>query len=297
MVSKIYNLRGRKIFMKILKSVFAAGIMIFIAVGMACAVENGPAPTSALLSGDGPYAISSETVSGWSVSGFGGGTIYYPTTAGTYGVIVVAPGHSATNSQIMWFAKRLASHGFVTMAMNFISTLDLVEWRATQMRTAVKYMTNSSSSIVRSRIDTSRRAVAGHSMGGGAALVSSKQDSTLKAGIPMTPFSLANSDFSSMKVPQMIFGADGDKTATISTHATKFYNAIPVSTPKAYAILNNAVHSTPTSTDERIGRYGVAWAKRFVDGDTRYNTFLCGDEATAYNTSTRFDSFKTNCLF
>ena len=259
---------------------------------MAGAVQIGPDPTSTLLNGDGPFAITSVTASG--ASGFGGGTIYYPTATGSYGVIVVAPGYMGTNSQIMWFAKRLATHGFVTLAMNFISTLDLVEWRATQMGNAVKYMTTSSPSAARSRIDTSRRAVAGHSMGGGATIVLSKRDSTLKAGIPMTPFSLTTRDFSTMKVPQMIFGADGDTTAPIANHATPFYNSIPTSTHKAYAILNNAVHATPNSTDERIGRYGVAWAKRFVDGDTRYTTFLGGAEAAEYNTSARFDSYQLN---
>jgi dienelactone hydrolase len=283
--------------MKIVRSLFSAVIILLISASVACAVQIGPDPTSDLLNGDGPFAVTSVTVSSTSVSGFGGGTIYYPTTAGSYGVIVVAPGYTASNSQVKWFAQRLASHGFVTMAMNFISMLDLVEWRATQMATAVKYMTNSSASAVRARIDTSRRAVAGHSMGGGATLVASKKDSTLKAGIPMTPFSLTTTSFSTVTVPQMIFGADGDTTATISTHATKFYNSIPTSTGKAYAILNNAVHSTPTSTDERVGRYGVAWAKRFVDGDTRYSTFLCGAEATAYNTSDRFDSYQSTCPF
>jgi len=283
--------------MKIVRSLFSAAIIFFFAASVACAVQTGPDPTSTVLNGDGPFAVTSVTVSGWSVLGFGGGTIYYPNTAGSYGVVVVAPGYCETKDKVAWFAKRLATHGFVTMAMNFISTLDLVEWRATQLRTAVKYMTNSSSSTVRSRIDTSRRAVAGHSMGGGATLVASKQDSTLKAGIPLTPFSLTITSFSSTKVPQMIIGADGDTTAPIATHATKFYKSIPTSTSKAYAILNNAVHSTPDSTDERIGRYGVAWAKRFVDGDTRYSTFLCGAEAAAYNTSARFDSYQSNCPY
>lgn len=283
--------------MKIVRHLLSAAIFFLISTGMAGAVQIGPDPTSTLLNGDGPFAITSVNVPMTSVWGFGGGTIYYPTTSGSYGVIVVAPGYTGTNSQVMWFAKRLATHGFVTMAMNFISIFDLVEWRATQMGSAVKYMTTSSPSAVRARIDTSRRAVAGHSMGGGATLVLSKRDSTLKAGIPMTPFSLTTRDFSTMNVPQMIFGADGDTTAPVANHATPFYNSIPASTQKAYALLNNADHLTPISTDERIGRYGVAWAKRFLDGDTRYSPFLCGIEAAEYNTSARFDSYQANCPY
>lgn len=53
--------------------------------------------------------------------------------------------------------------------------------------------------------------------------------------------------------------------------------------------LEAAVHLAPTRGDERICRYGVAWAKRFVDGDTRYNLFLCGAGHAEYATSERFD--------
>ncbi len=283
--------------MKLVRSLVSAAIILFFTAGIACAVQIGPNPTDALLAGDGPFAVTSVTVSELSVSGFGGGTIFYPNTLGSYGVVVVAPGYTATNSEVMWFAKRLATHGFVTMAMNFYSMLDLVEWRATQMRSADKYMTSSSPLAVRIRIDTSRRALSGHSMGGGATLDATQQDSTFKAGIPLTPFSIVVNDFSSMKVPQMIIGADNDTTAPVATYAYPFYTSIPNTTDKAYALLTNATHATPTSTDARVGRYGVAWAKRFVDGDTRYSPFLCGADATAYNTTPNVDKYLSNCPY
>ena len=48
--------------------------------------ERGPAPTATSVLGNGPYSISSANV-GLGASGFGGGTIYYPTTTsdGTFG--------------------------------------------------------------------------------------------------------------------------------------------------------------------------------------------------------------------
>lgn len=264
--------------------------------GIAQAVQIGPDPTSTSLNGDGTFAVTTVSVSKSSVKGFGGGTIYYPTAAGSYGVIAVCPGFTETTSAISWFAKRLATFGFVTMAINTNTTLDSPDSRATQLRAALNYLISIPNSAVLSRIDKTRRAVAGHSMGGGGTLIASSQDATLKAGIPLTPWN-SNKNFSTVSVPQMIIGADGDSIAPIGTYATPMYNSLPVATKKAYAVLNSATHFTSNSKDERVGRLGVAWAKVFVDEDTRYSPFLCGSEADAYNTAARFDSYQSNCPY
>jgi triacylglycerol lipase len=280
--------------MKVIKTLLTVVFSMLMFVSLAHAVEIGPTPTSTLLNGDGPFSVSSSRVSSL-VLGFGGGTIYYPTTSGQYGAIAVCPGYTGTSSSIAWFARRLATHGFVTIAMNTNTTLDYPSSRATQLAAALRYLLNSSSSTIRSRIRSADRGVAGHSMGGGGTLIASADDSTLRVGIPMTPWN-TYTNFSSVRVPQMIFGADGDTIAPYATHARPFYNSITLA-EKAYALLNAATHFTPNSTDQRIGRYGVAFAKRFVDGDTRYNPFLCGSEHTAYATSTRFDTFLNTCPY
>ncbi|NLN39709.1 MAG: hypothetical protein GX155_08950 [Smithella sp.] len=62
-------------------------------------------------------------------------------------------------------------------------------------------------------------------------------------------------------------------------------------------MLKSATHFTPNATDQRIGRYGVAFAKRFVDGDTRYSPFLCGSEHNSYATSSKFATYLSNCPY
>jgi len=280
--------------MKVWSMLLSSILTMLMAVSLAMAVEIRPNPTSTLLNGDGPFAISSSSVSSL-VSGFGGGTIYYPTTAGQYGAIAVCPGFTGTSSSISWFARRLATHGFVTIAMNTNTIYDYPSSRATQLAAALRYMLSSSSSTIRARIRTADRGGAGHSMGGGGTLIASADDSTLRVGIPMTPWNTYTS-FSSVRVPQMIFGADGDTIAPYASHARPFYNSLTYP-ERAYALLNGAAHFTPNSTDQRIGRYGVAFAKRFVDGDTRYNPFLCGSEHTAYATSSRFDTYLSSCQY
>ena len=85
--------------MKALKALLSLIFTMLMVVSLAYAVEIGPNPTSTLLNGDGPFSVSSSIVS-ILVSGFGGGTIYYLTTSGQHGVIVVCPGFTGTSSSI-----------------------------------------------------------------------------------------------------------------------------------------------------------------------------------------------------
>src|SRR5690606_17824906 len=150
--------------------------------------QRGPNPTSSsLLASSGPYSTSSTSVSSF-VSGFGGGTIYYPTTTsdGTFGAVVIAPGFTASSTSYAAVARRVASHGFVTFAINTNSRFDLPASRGTQILAALDYLTRSSS--VRNRIDSSRLAAAGHSMGGGGTLEAANRRSSLQAAVPLQPW-------------------------------------------------------------------------------------------------------------
>lgn len=260
------------------------------------AQQTGPDPTSASLNATaGPFAVSTSTVT--SPVGFGGGTIYYPTTAGQYGVVALSPGFTATQSSVAWLGRRLATHGFVVVTINTNSTLDQPASRANQLIAALNYVANSASTTVRSRVDASRRAVGGHSMGGGGSLIAAQNNPSLKAVLPLTPWNLST-NFSGVQVPTLIVGSDGDVVAPVASHARPFYASLPATVRKAYGELNGASHSTPTSgVNTPIGRYGVTWMKRFVDSDTRYSTFLCGAEHQAYATATVFDRYSQNCPY
>ncbi len=258
--------------------------------------QIGPAPTSASLNATaGSFSVSTSSVSSL-VRGFGGGTIYYPNTAGRYGVVAISPGFTATESSIAWLGRRLATHGLVVITINTNSTLDQPSSRATQLMAALSHVVNDASSTVRSRVDSARLAVAGHSMGGGGALIAAEANPTLKASLPLTPWNTTSS-FTRVRVPTLIVGADGDTVASVAVHARPFYASLPSTTFKAYAELNSASHFTPNSTNTPIGRYGVAWMKRFVDADTRYSPFLCGAPHDAYATRLVFDRYDKNCPY
>jgi triacylglycerol lipase len=258
--------------------------------------QKGPDPTSTILNATaGPFAVATASVPS-SVAGFGGGTVYYPTTAGSYAALALCPGFTATQSSIAWIGRRLATHGFVVITINTNSTFDQPPSRATQLMAALRYLTNSSSTTVRSRIDANRLGVGGHSMGGGGTLMATRDNPSLKVGIPMTPWSSTKS-FSTVRVPTIIFGGENDTVAPVSSHSIPFYTSLPSSLDKAYAELNGASHFAPNSTNTPIGRYAVSWAKRFMDNDTRYDTFLCGSAHTAFATAAVFSDYRSTCPY
>ncbi|GGT16823.1 bis(hydroxyethyl) terephthalate hydrolase [Streptomyces chromofuscus] len=237
--------------------------------------ERGPAPTTASIEASrGYYAVSDISVSSLLVTGFGGGTIYYPTTTadGTFGAVAISPGYTGTQSSIAWLGPRLASQGFVVFTIDTLTTLDQPDSRGRQLLAALDYLTQRSS--VRGRIDSSRLGVMGHSMGGGGSLEAAKTRPSLQAAIPLTPWNL-DKTWPEISTPTLIVGADGDSIAPVSSHAEPFYTSLPASLDRAYLELNNASHFAPNTSDTTIAKYSVSWLKRFIDNDTRYEQFLC----------------------
>ncbi|MEX1034007.1 MAG: hypothetical protein WDZ30_11650 [Cellvibrionaceae bacterium] len=253
-----------------------------------CGFERGPNPTtSSLEASSGPYSVRTISVSSY-VSGFGGGTIHYPTgTTGTMGVIAVVPGFISPESSIRWWGPRIASHGFVVITIATNSGYDSPDSRANQLNAALNYVisqSNSSSSAIRGMVDASRRGVMGWSMGGGGALKAAADDRSIMAALPQAPYYSGSNNFNRITTPTLIIACENDSTASVSRHASPFYNAIPSSTDKAFLEVNNGSHScanSGNSNSDILGKYGVAWMKRFIDLDRRYDPFLCGPNHTA----------------
>ncbi|MFC4884077.1 bis(hydroxyethyl) terephthalate hydrolase [Streptomyces beijiangensis] len=253
--------------------------------------ERGPAPSvTSIEAARGSYAVSQTSVSSLGVSGFGGGTVYYPTSTadGTFGAVVIAPGFTAYQSSIAWLGPRLASQGFVVFTIDTLTTLDQPDSRGRQLLAALDYLTKTSS--LRTRIDTSRLGVMGHSMGGGGTLEAAKSRTSLKAAIPLTGWNL-DTTWPEVRTPTLIIGADGDTVAPVATHSEPFYQSLPGTLDKAYLELNNATHFTPNSSNTTIAKYSISWLKRFIDSDTRYEQFLC----PLPKPSLTIDEYRGNC--
>lgn len=255
--------------------------------------QRGPAPTVASIEASrGAYAVSTTTVSRYAVSGFGGGTIYYPTTTaeGTFGAVAVSPGYTASQSSIAWLGPRLASQGFVVFTIDTSSRYDQPASRGRQLQAALTYLTGSSS--VRSRVDADRLAVMGHSMGGGGALEAVKANRAIRAAVPLTPWN-TDKTWPEITTPTLVIGAQNDNVAPVRTHSVPFYTSIPATTSKAYVELRGASHYAPNSSNTLIARSSIAWLKRWVDDDTRYDQFLCASPGT----STQVSDYRDSCPY
>jgi dienelactone hydrolase len=234
---------------------------------------RGPAPTLVALNASrGPFAVDQVVVG--AQTGFAGGTIYYPTdtSQGTFGVVAVSPGFFTPQSGIAWTGPRIASHGFVVITINTFTVLDFPSSRATQLQAALNYVANSSA--VRTRADGTRMAVMGHSMGGGGSLEAARANPNLQAAVPLQPWDILQ-NFSTVRVPTLIVGAQNDAVAPVSGHSEPFYQQIPATSEKAYLEVAGASHSLGLSADTTQARLAVAWLKRYVDNDTRYEQFIC----------------------
>jgi dienelactone hydrolase len=243
---------------------------------------RGPTPTTAILDANtGPFTTATLAVP--TSAGFGGGTIYYPTNVqGPFAAISVSPGFTETGAALANWGPRLASHGFVTIIFNTVNpNSDLPAQRSQQQLQALDYViaqSNNASSPIAGLVDGNRRGVMGHSMGGGASLISAENDPTLRASVGLAPFNFGSS-FPDITVPTMIVACQADNVADVDQHASPMYNSIPATTRKSYISVTGGNHfcaNNPTGGNNEVGRFVVAWFKRMLDSDTRYDPWVCG---------------------
>ena len=234
--------------------------------------QRGPAPTLAILDAPtGPFAIGRTVVARQST--WAGGTITYPTdtSQGTFGAVVVSPGF--LSPQVAWAGPRIASHGFVVLTIDTNTIFDSPTSRSQQLQAALSYLVSPASGVA-NRIDASRLAAMGHSMGGGGTLELAARMPTLQAAVPLQPWDIAQ-NFSGIRVPTMIIGAQADFIAPVAGHSEPFYEQVPATTEKAYLEVAGADHLIGLLGNPTQARYSVAWLKRYVDDDTRYDQFIC----------------------
>lgn len=262
--------------------------------------QRGPDPTVSFLEADrGQYSVNDERVSSL-VSGFGGGTIYYPTgTTGTMGAVVVIPGFVSAESSIDWWGPKLASYGFVVMTIDTNSGFDQPPSRATQINNALDYLIEQntrSGSPVRGMIDTDRLGVIGWSMGGGGTIRVASQG-RIKAAIPLAPWDTTSYYARRAQAPTLIFACEADVIAPVFQHASPFYNALPSSYDKAFVEIDGGTHycgNGGTLYNDVLSRFGVSWMKLHLDEDDRYKQFLCGPNHTS---DRDISDYRGNCPY
>jgi dienelactone hydrolase len=237
--------------------------------------QRGPNPGPNTLLSNGPFATSQTDVSG-SGAGYNNVTICYPndTSEGTFGGVVVMPGFISLKAQMMWSCRKIASHGFVVAVAETSTVFDFPAQRANQTQSVIRHLSGTGApAAVRQRLDTTRWAAAGWSMGGGGALdTGARNNPEIQAVTAWEPWNI--SSYGSMRVPSLIVGASNDFVASAGTMAEPFYSSI-TQAEKYYVELAGQGHFVGSTDNTIQSAATIAWLKRWVDDDTRYDQFLC----------------------
>ena len=237
---------------------------------------------------NGPFTVASKAIPRQLANGFGGGTIHYPTNAGDCGLlggIAVIPGYVSYEASIKWWGPRLASWGFVVITIDTNSIYDDPNSRATQLSAALDHIV--SDSTVSAQIDSTRLGAIGWSMGGGGALQLATQRSDVRAIIPQTPYH--DKDYGIMDTPALFITCQNDRIASNKKYSSAFYNH--AAGPKMKIEIKNGSHFCPSYRFNEIllSKPGIAWMHRYINGDTRFDKFLCNNEN--YGNSPRISSY------
>ena len=242
---------------------------------------------------NGPFSISSKAIPSQSAKGFGGGTIHYPTNAsgcGLLGAIAVIPGYVSYESAIKWWGPSLASWGFVVITMDTNSIYDNPDSRAEQLNAALDYVINDDT--VGAAIDPNRLGAIGWSMGGGGALKLATQRSDIRAIVPLAPYH--DKSYGEVKTPTLVITCENDRIATNQKYSTPFYEH--ATGPKMKVEVNNGSHFCPSYrfNERLLSKPVIAWMQRYINNDTRFDTFLCANEN--YSDNLRFSRYDyANC--
>jgi predicted dienelactone hydrolase len=275
-------LRGRKVLVRAVLP-----LLVLIATAVGCA---GTPPTG------GGGLPTAELAVDASV-GFGGGTIYYPSQAsGRFGAVSLTPGFTENAAAIAHWGPYLASEGFVVIIINTTSGLITPEQRSDEQLQALDYViqqSNTASSPIAGKVDPNRTAVGGHSMGGGASVLSARNRPTLDAIVPLTPWLLYQEPIT---VPALFFACQSDVIAPVATNASPLYEA--ATGEKLFVSVAGGDHFCVNSPNavgagEEVGETAVAFLDRFVNGDTSVVGELCG--AGAPTVGTAFDDVRSTC--
>ena len=248
------------------------------ASGAAGGPPLGDAPTAMSASNKGPYMVKTYTSGYKDGANFADATVHYPDGATPpFPIIAVVPGFASPQSSIQTWGPFLASHGIVTMTIGTNSTADPPATRELALMDALDSLsgenTRTGSPIV-GKLDLTRKAVMGWSMGGGGTLLAANDHPELKAAVGICAWN-PGFQYTKITVPTLMFAGTADTLA--GGQSQGFYTSIPAMTPKELYEVNGGSHfvaNDPAGENKQIGLMGLSWLEVFLVGDDRYRQFL-----------------------
>jgi dienelactone hydrolase len=250
---------------------------------LAAGYQKGPDPTVASLEANGPFATASVKLPNAADYG-NGSTVFYPTDrqSGSFGLVVLCPGFVSPAMLYSGVAQRIASHGFVVAVVSTKSLIDQPKARGAQIIAVMKAVIAQSkvqAVAYAGQVDDSRVAFGGHSAGGSGTFYAAASQPQIKALIGLMPGEPGTNfaPFAGIRIPTLLLTAESDALA--NSWSNPYFKQLDPNLPAARIELDGLGHlslwTTATKASQgKVAKYATAWAKRFVDEDTRYTPFI-----------------------
>ena len=185
-------------------------------------------------------------------------TVFYPVLEGTYPLVIICHGWKVSKKPNASLARYLASQGYVTAILS-AKKKDYPEDFIASFEAAyslLKKANENASSLLFNRIEISKTAIIGHSMGGTAALHFAKGRSDISAVIALNPYNRApflielvagknevlGTDLATLQTPVLICTGSNDQVA-YPEKTFEFYRNCNTSAPAAFLSVKDSGHS------------------------------------------------------
>lgn len=270
----------------------AAGASGAVAAAGAPATAGAPAaPSGTILPAiDNPGTAGpfrSEFVS--TAPGLSSHSLFIPSEPGSNGknpVVVWTCGNGGTVSFYQSFLEHLASHGFFVVADKGSSSDRLAEVES--QGDAIAWVLAESMKAGGSyKLDTTRIAVMGHSLGSLASFATAAKNEHIvtsihfSGGLTGNPVGFDMSWLKSMTKPTAFLCGGRDTTA--GPACEQDFAQAPPALPVFYGVLAGADHLGPFALTPRAGEYGragVAWLRWKLAGDDKFTAWFAGASCT-----------------
>jgi dienelactone hydrolase len=235
---------------------------------------------------------------------YDGATMFFPANADSNLMsLVLVPGYQATQNSVILWARYLASRGFLCMTIGTNALNDYPATRANALidgMETIRQENNRVGSPLYQKIDTSKIAVGGWSMGGGGAQLAAKIDARIRGVLAIAPWlsetTLAAADLDHNS-PVLILSGKLDMIAPPANHSDVHYNYTPNSTPKLLFEIQWGDHYTPldpSTGNGDVGNIAYAWLKLFLESDNCYCEMLSVDSLDLNSTGSDYQT-NLNC--
>lgn len=219
---------------------------------------------------------------------FAAATIFYPLTLSfdaPMGGVVMVPGYRASAQNYEWWGPALASLGYAVLILDTNTPTDGLADRKNALIAGVNFLkaqnTNSESPL-NGKFDTSRVAIMGHSMGGGATLAAASElGDEIRAVLPLSPYCCEpggsfSADYSGLTTPTLIVASATDDVAPPAEHARMLFDAIGGDN-KVYMEFAEGDHMIVANGGPdlaTIGKFALAFLKLNLENKQNLSAFI-----------------------